>query len=416
MVRRFKLVNASGIEWDLMRFDAFFHAPDGLGFSRTITSFRAGDEWLETDAYLDQHVVSGEMVFDGYDTYQAFAAFIYDDPLYLCYAPLNQWYRIRCKVQTLGKSEIGASNRLICPITMTCSGMWHRLSIASAETGDITQGKIYSYSYDYTYFDGRLGTIPIENGDYESPIVLSIFGPVTNPAWSLVQSGQIVASGSVTADIADGDKLVIDARPDSMEIAEYTVEGERVRDLYAMSDFSEQRFLYAPAGVSEIQILGTGGTTMTGKNKAPTFDNAGTSYGVAFTLNEDGSVHVQGTPSGNATRYTSQFLLPVGEYIVSGAPSPSENGTMDMLISAPSGIVARSYDGAAAAGVDHFTLVEPTLIRYGLRCRAQAVSTSYDGVFYPMIREANAGAGYTPYRTYNVIPATAEVEINARTV
>lgn len=415
MVRRFKFVNASGVEWDLMRLDAFFHAPDGLGFSRTITSFRAGDEWLETDAYLDQHVVSGEMVLAGYETYQDFAAFIYDDPLYLCYAPLNQWYRIRCKVQALGKTEIGDSNRLICPITITCSGMWHRLSIASAETGDVTQEKNYSYSYNYTYFDGRIGTIPIENGDYESPIVLSIFGPVTNPAWSLVQSGQIVASGSVTANIADGDKLVIDARPDSMEIAEYTVEGERVRDLYAMSDFAEQRFLYAPPGLSKIQVLGTGGTAMVGKNKFQNTAEDASVNGVTYTVNNDGTVDVDGTASGGSAVYnigTFRFKKYVS-YILSGCPTGGSASGYFLRAHGP-GPNQYIINIRDIGDGTHISFAEDTEVYLEI---AVVNGTTADSLlFKPMIREAGTSADYEPYRTWTAIPATAEVEINACTV
>lgn len=261
-MRKFFLQNAAGETWNLMRFDAFFHAPDGLGFSQTITSARVGMDYLETDAFLDQHTISGEMVFLDYDKYQAFAAFAMLAPLVLTYQPESTPYFIRCKVQSIGKTEIGAANRLTCPISFLCSGTWYEKTQSIAQSGGSgDDAKKYPYSYDYTYSDlGAAGAL-IQNGAVESPLVLHIFGAVTDPSWSLIQNGAVIATGAVTAEIEAGHKLVIDARPASMEIAEYTNNGAFVRDLYALSDFSTGRFLYAPAGESTVFVTSSGTVT-----------------------------------------------------------------------------------------------------------------------------------------------------------
>lgn len=300
-MRKFFLTNAAGETWNLMRFDAFFHAPDGLGFSQTISSARVGTDYLETDAYLDQHTISGEMVFANYAVYQQFIAFAMRSPLVMTYMPESTEYFIRCTVQSIGKTEIGSANRLICPIAFLCSGTWFEREQAYYEnepdavkvvlTGDIvtfdadgtelleslqldeddtvtviysyTQGasKHYSYTYNYTYTDSALGGVTIHNGSIESPLIVSILGAANNPTWALTQDGVVVATGAVTAEIPEGHRLVIDARPASMEIAEYTNDGVYVRDLYAMSDFSTARFLYAPAGES-IVTVNAGGTSV----------------------------------------------------------------------------------------------------------------------------------------------------------
>lgn len=293
-MRKFFLTNAAGERFNLMRFDAFFHAPDGLGFSQTISSARVGTDYLETDAYLDQHTISGEMVFTEYAVYQAFIAFAMRSPLVLTYMPESTEYFIRCKVQSIGKTEIGTANRLICPITLLCSGTWFEREQAYYEsqpdtvnvvqTGEIVNfkdehiaflesllmneddtvtvaysysaggAKRYGYTYNYTYTDSATGGVTINNGAIESPLIVSILGPASNPAWSLTQGGVVIASGAVTAEIPEGNRLVIDARPASMEIAEYTNSGVYVRDLYPMSDFSTARFLYAPAGESTVTV------------------------------------------------------------------------------------------------------------------------------------------------------------------
>lgn len=255
-MRKFFLTNAAGERFNLMRFDAFFHAPDGLGFSQTITSARVGTDYLETDAFLDQHTISGEMVFLNYEMYQQFTAFAMLSPLVLTYMPDATEYFIRCKVQSIGKTEIGSANRLICPISFLCSGTWYeRAQFIAQSEGTASDAKVYPYTYNYTYSDLAAAGALIENGSVESPLILHIFGNVTNPTWSLTHDGETVATGAVTAEIPAGHKLVVDARPASMEIAEYTNGGDYVRDLYPMSDFSTGRFLYAPAGESTVLVM-----------------------------------------------------------------------------------------------------------------------------------------------------------------
>lgn len=255
-MRKFFLTNAAGERWNLMRFDAFFHAPDGLGFSQTISSARVGTDYIETDAYLDQHVISGEMVFLNYEIYQQFADFALQAPLVLTYMPDATEYYIRCKVQNIGKTEIGSANRLICPISFLCSGTWYeRMEVVVQSEGIADDAKEYTYSYNYTYSDLATAGALIQNGAVESPLILHVFGNVTNPTWSLTHDGETVATGAVTAEIPAGHKLVVDARPASMEIAEYTNGGVYVRDLYPMSDFSTARFLYAPAGESTVLVM-----------------------------------------------------------------------------------------------------------------------------------------------------------------
>ena len=81
MVRQFKLINALGQEFDLMRKDAFFQTPSGLGFSVDFDVEPVGYDWIETDSQIDQKTVSGELVFTKYQGYQEFIRFCSLSPL-----------------------------------------------------------------------------------------------------------------------------------------------------------------------------------------------------------------------------------------------------------------------------------------------------------------------------------------------
>lgn len=259
-MREFKLVNSTGAEWNMMRRDGFFHMPFGFGYARNISTLRAGNTWLISDEILTQKTPSGEMVFLTYKAFQDFVSFISkDEPLYLMYKPMQTWYRCRCKVQQLDKGDMTYPGVLICPIMFSCFGTWSELVTTYQSALDLGEGKVYDYSYPYQYADTSIYTADIKNGDLESPVKLHIFGPVVNPAWALIHNGENIASGRVNVTIPEGNKLIVDANPATMEIAEYTRNNIWVADRYQSSDFSTARFIYAPPGASTITATSASG-------------------------------------------------------------------------------------------------------------------------------------------------------------
>lgn len=261
-MRKFKLQNNVGAEWDLMDKTSYLNAPGGLGFSKTYSAIQAGSAWLVSDEYLNQYSVTGEMIFFSYARYQAFISFVTKGPLFLMYSPLDTWYKIKCEVQTADKSEF-KSGYLAVPVTFLCFGTWHEAIVSSKVQPSGVNGKTYSYTYPYTYIETISGSAKLKNGDLPSPCRLQIFGPIVNPAWALTKAGVRVAVGKVTATIPEGHKLVVDADPATMEIAEYTLEGTFVQNLYQSSDFSTGRFIYAPPGESTLTFSHDGTSDIT---------------------------------------------------------------------------------------------------------------------------------------------------------
>ena len=254
-MRRFKLINAVGAEWDLVQRDGFFHAPAGLGYQRQISTLRAGTDWLVSDEFLKQKTASGQMVFRTYAQYHAFVAFITkDEPLWLMYNPDGKWYRCRCKVQRLDKGEMSAPGLMTCAIQFLCLGTWFEALTAQQTEPIEGAGKVYSYPYPYTYAGTIIAVAEIANGDLDSPCKLHIFGPVVNPFWALTKAGERILTGRVNVTIPEGNKLVVNASASDMEIAEYTRDNNYVRDCYAYSDFSTERFVYAPPGISSVSV------------------------------------------------------------------------------------------------------------------------------------------------------------------
>lgn len=264
-MRRFKLINAEGAEWDLNDVASFFQHPDGLGFERKMQSVPAGYDFIEIDDEPVQKKPMGEMVFKTYERYSEFAEFIAKTPLVLCYAPIDKWHYLDCKVQRLGKGEKDReTRRIICPIDFLGFSTWYdSLKMYSVQASTAT-GKTYPYTYPYTYIDTAMGTVMINNESKieKAPCKLHIFGPVTNPSWALIRDDVTVLNGKVNAIIASGNKLVVDSSPKTFEIAEYTTSNVFVRNLYQDSDFDTQRFIRAPIGESLMSFTHEGVETM----------------------------------------------------------------------------------------------------------------------------------------------------------
>lgn len=270
--RKFKLINASGREWNLMQRNAYFSDPEGLGLGFDTEYMRIGQIYEQIQSASAQKTVSGNMLFKTYTDYRAFADFISDDPLRLAYMPQNEWYYLDCSVTGMSKGEKDRNHWLTCPITFTATSMWYIPKRAERTSDDTKYPKKYIYSYavqedeqgvptgviGYTYADELNGVIRINNSSSEdSPCIISIAGPITSPTWYLTVNNEQVASGSVNAMIPDGHKLVVNSIDGQLEIAEYVADtNEFVRNLYQAQDWSMENFIAVPPGGSVITISG----------------------------------------------------------------------------------------------------------------------------------------------------------------
>ena len=90
MIRKFKLINATGAEWDLMRNDGFFYAPEGLGVAQDNEYMRIGSTYELVQKVAAQKAVNGTMMFSSYSVYHEFSRFIVFAPLKLAYMPVDE--------------------------------------------------------------------------------------------------------------------------------------------------------------------------------------------------------------------------------------------------------------------------------------------------------------------------------------
>lgn len=247
-MREFKLINANGQEFDLMRKDAFFYNISGLGFGIEAEYSRIGNKYFAADKREKQPAPGGTVSFAGYTQHNEFRSFCRSGGLVLCFKPLDTWYYIDVNIDIEHSDISEKTKRLECEIRFTATSHWYEKVTASKSQDDTSQGKVYPYTYPYTYSIGRPGIIDVEGGNLPSSCKIHIFGPCTNPAFVITKAGERVADGRVFCELQAGRKLVIDSDPVNMEIAEYTVNNEYVADRYADSDFETDRIVEIPAG------------------------------------------------------------------------------------------------------------------------------------------------------------------------
>lgn len=201
MYRKFKMTNSKNQTFELTdkNFKVFANEPQGLGFSKTISLLRLGDENLVYYLMYNLSSLSFELLFyddearDKYQKYDDFINFLSYGGIYLHYQKPNSltWFRRSIEVMSLTKTEISQRDRILhCPIEIMPLGFWEdneqrSITVSSEKLG----GKIYPINYPFQYSGDTLNNIElISSGMLETPIELIFEGEVNSPQWILSDS------------------------------------------------------------------------------------------------------------------------------------------------------------------------------------------------------------------------------------
>ena len=254
--RQFKLINSVGAEYDLCHLDHALYSPDGLGFSKSHDSIQVGSAFAQVEERLNQQTITGEMVFKGYDKYTEFKDFISDINLTLAYQPIysGTWYYRSCRVKELKKGEISpTTHRLHCAIDFLCFSQWYESTFAERTIYEESENSKFPLIFPFTFSDKSINEVIIYNKNTNpAPCKIEILGPCANPQWKLFYNGSVIEDGKVSISLLEGESLIVDSNIESMRIVK-NVDGEE-SDAYQLSDFSTNRFVYAPFGQSILRF------------------------------------------------------------------------------------------------------------------------------------------------------------------
>lgn len=254
-----------GAEYDLCHLDHALYSPDGLGFSKSHDSVQVGSAFALVEERLNQQTITGEMVFKGYDKYTEFKNFISNGKLTLAYQPRNNdtWYYRSCRVKDLKKGDISSTtHRLHCNVDFLCFSQWYEPVIVENSLPELDENSLFPLTFPFTFEDRNINEIVIQNNSAErAPCKIAIAGACSNPRWELRTNGVLVADGKVGISLLSGEWLIVDANVESMRIVK-SVNGVET-DVYQYSDFSTDRFIYAPSGKSVLSFFHDSVTALT---------------------------------------------------------------------------------------------------------------------------------------------------------
>ena len=148
--------------------------------------------------------------------------------------------------------------------------------------------------------------------------------------------------------------------------------------------------------ITDVSKIGTDIDNITGYNKPNLFENNFTTQtfnGITFTVNEDKSVHIEGTADGNAYILQNITLL-AGSYIISGCTGGGTN-TYHLLFNKPTGGAGYQYNNESIINPEsEFTTQFIIRVMSGV-----TVNTT----IYPMIRDSSiTNPTYVPYGEYQI--------------
>ena len=202
--RKFKLLNGLGNTFTLTEHNlrVFANNPQGLGYSRTMSLLRLGDDYIVPYQIINLDQIDLEILFyddtnvDKYQKYNDFVNFLSHKPIYLQYQKPNSftWYRRKVEVMQLTKTEVNRDDSILhCPMTLQTLGFWEDNDSRIIDTNNNTSdGKIYPITYPIKYGATSLSNIPIiSEGLLDTPLEITVNGTVTDLQYILYDESNI---------------------------------------------------------------------------------------------------------------------------------------------------------------------------------------------------------------------------------
>lgn len=254
-MRTFRLYDNDGNRYNLTsKDDLFFYAVDGLGFRQEAQFQRIEDRFALLTNYIAQGKIQGTIKFwqpQAELQYFNFAQFCQNKPLTLDYNN-NYGKYLREGIITEIKRSDGKGNPLEIEIEFSAVTPWYK-TVSEYNEGTIVGGKVYNYTYDYTYSGSVVNTVSIDSDSYQSsPVRLVIFGPAVNPTWRHYINNVLTSTGKINGNVLQNHKLIIDTTTIPYSIKQVDMLGNLISDMYQQSDFSTQRFVRFGHGTNTV--------------------------------------------------------------------------------------------------------------------------------------------------------------------
>lgn len=256
-MRTFTLIDNDGNTYDVTaRNDLFFYGVEGLGYAQTTEFQRIEDRYALLSNYTSQSKIKGTIKFwqpDAERKYFDFAQFCQNGPIRMKYNPGHGEFYRNGVISEIVRTD-GTGSELRVTLTFMAQTPWYK-SVSAHNDGQIVGGKVYPYTFDYTYSSAVVNSVSVESDSYQSsPVKLIIYGPATNPSWRHYLNNVLQTSGRITGSVLANHKLIIDTTSIPYSIKQFDMLGNEVSDMYQLSDFSTDRFIRFGKGRNTVSV------------------------------------------------------------------------------------------------------------------------------------------------------------------
>lgn len=256
-MRTFTLIDNDGNTYDVTaKNDLFFYGIEGLGYAQTTEFQRIEDRYALLNNYTSQAKIKGTIKFwhpDAEKKYFDFAQFCQNGPIRMKYNPGHGEFYRNGVISEIVRTD-GTGNELRVTLTFMAQTPWYK-SVSAHNDGQIVGGKVYDYTFDYTYSSAVVNSVSVESDSYQSsPVKLIIYGPATNPSWRHYLNNVLQTSGRITGNVLANHKLVVDTTSIPYSIKQFDMLGNEVSDMYQLSDFSTDRFIRFGKGRNTVSV------------------------------------------------------------------------------------------------------------------------------------------------------------------
>jgi len=266
--RKFWLESHSGATLNLAVNTSFLQSFSALGRKRTITTSQVGN-WMKVTDIIEQFepiTLDCEIAFieDPYANLIAFLDFYHKDVrassdinqrLKLYYQPEDADLPIYAYVDIAERdySQISSGYHRV-KVALALLSPWIQDTVYTLNnTGDITIGTPYPYTYEMSYgqviVSGEIDEVFVNDGDDDAVYTLQIIGPTANPKYTI--GNKTVMFNEI---LTDGEQIYVDATPNTSTIE---LNGEYNDQIF--NPLKSLPWFTIPRGLIPIQIRATGG-------------------------------------------------------------------------------------------------------------------------------------------------------------
>lgn len=249
-MREFYLINEKGQRYNFNS-QVLISDVSGLGFKKKLEYLKYGDTFKKLKEDQSVEDINLTLVFlKGYKGYADFLSFVENSLSFDFYYVSNDVKFVNCEIESLSKTQL-SYGVLTCSLVLKKLSYWFKVTTKEIRISSKAEGKIYSYSYPYTYCDSSKSSITIENKGYaKASLRIILEGDFDNPEIYVKQNNEIVQRMKIYY-TSENARIEVDSFPTRQKI-EITEKGV-TKNGYDLQDFEYENFIFLDKGVYEIE-------------------------------------------------------------------------------------------------------------------------------------------------------------------